>query len=108
MKLDDGKGGGGSPRDSAVEEALEVIRAARGGSLKPQGAGGAPAATAGGECMGAVCDSGSGYDSSAVHGSLLDRAPLATAAVTADASFPSLLFTDAFCEGLPKQVCIEH
>jgi hypothetical protein len=110
VKLDDGKGGGGSPRDSAVEEALEVIRAARGGSLKPQGAAGAPAAATGGrdECTGAVCDSSSGYDSSAVHGSLLDRAPLATAAVTADASFPSLLFTDAFCEGLPKQVCTEH
>lgn len=34
----------------------------------------------------------------------LDRPPLATAPVTADASFPSLLFTDVFCEGLPKQV----
>jgi hypothetical protein len=33
-----------------------------------------------------------------------DAPPLATAAVTADASFPSLLLTDVFCEATPKKV----
>lgn len=46
----------------------------------------------------------SGTDGSAGQTALLDRPPLATAPVSADASFPSLLFTDVFCEGLPKQV----
>jgi hypothetical protein len=33
------------------------------------------------------------------------KPPLATVTVTATASFPSLLVTDLFCQGIPKQVC---
>jgi hypothetical protein len=32
------------------------------------------------------------------------KPPLATVSVTVTASFPSLLVTDIFCQGLPKQV----
>lgn len=35
---------------------------------------------------------------------MLDQPPLAIAAVTADAMFPSVLFTDVYCNGIPKQV----
>jgi hypothetical protein len=36
--------------------------------------------------------------------SAVEKPPLATVSVTATASFPSLLVTDVFCQGLPKQV----
>lgn len=114
----DGKGSG-SPRDASIAEALDAIRALRG--VKPlttsssSGCGAAAAAAAvvaagsreddmvaQGDAGGRGCRS---FDASIVQPVLaLDRPPLATAPVTADASFPSLLFTDVFCEGLPKQV----
>lgn len=101
--MDDSKGLGTSPRDSpGLAEALDVIRASRSGS-RPSAA--AEAAAAGREDdMAAVGDIWCSYDGGMGHSMLLERSPLATAAVTADASFPSVLFTDVFCEGLPKQV----
>jgi hypothetical protein len=54
--------------------------------------------------MAAVGDVSCSYDGGMGHAMLLERPPLATAAVTADASFPAVLFTDVSCEGLPKQV----
>jgi hypothetical protein len=39
---------------------------------------------------------------------LASKPPLATVSVTAVASFPSLLVTDVFCQGLPKQVRKRH
>lgn len=57
-----------------------------------------------------VADASSACDGSSLgHASMgtalhLDRPPLATAAITAEASFPSLLLTDVYCEQLPKQV----
>jgi hypothetical protein len=103
VRLDDSKGLGTSPRDSpGLAEALDVIRASR-NSTRPPAA--AEAAAAGREDdMAAVGDVCCSYDGSMGPSMLLERPPLATAAVTADASFPSVLFTDVFCEGLAKQV----
>lgn len=111
VRLDDGRRSGSSSIDSGTAEALEVIRAARNASsLCPGSAAAAAAGAAGRDEPRAVAGDGSsgggGCDGAGggCAAGLLARAPLATAAVTADASFPSLLFTDVFCEGLPKQV----
>jgi hypothetical protein len=45
--------------------------------------------------VGLGCAAGSGLEG---------KPPLATVSVTATASFPSLLVTDVFCQGIPKQV----
>jgi len=89
-----------TPAGLPVAEPLDAIRAAKSARV---------AAVSREDDMATVGDCGSGCDngtggSSTCAGLQLDRPPLATAAVTADASFPSLLLTDVFCEGLPKQV----
>ena len=92
---------------AALPGALDAIRAARSARYLPP----SDEAAAGDDGLAGVEDTtGRGCGTTSVEGCCmgptvqLDRPPLATAAVTADASFPSLLLTDVFCEGLPKQV----